>query len=629
MPQQHSTGNRDNMPLAQAILPTFLRKFPPLNDAIKKFKRATSGQFLIVFALLAPMLCLTAAVAIDYSKLSQTKAKAQKALDASMLATAHLKDRPLSEIQATADGVFRANFGVNEGVQLVVTKSGDQIIGAVQFTTTSVMSRLLGDTPLQIKANATAEKSSDGTLEVVFALDTTLSMKDDMPTLRIATKNFATNLIERSPANVKFGVVPFTHVVNPGAGALPSRMLDNDMQSNAKLSVHYHEAINPQPMSMAIEPCISVPDPFAPPGNSTDKDKQTFNFNKLFNFSYLDFLISPAHAQNYVPPSEMPLQGTFDRFGTFIPEGYSRSEQCWGTIGTWVANAVFIYTAPTNQYMNAPELFRRIGVGWKGCVLARSGEHDVSDSAPSAADVNTLWLPSFWLSEPSNRFITDDNHNKPASWAYMTDRTPLRYNSTTPLDIKETMPNTRGPNKGCPDPILPLTNDRNAFENYINTLSHWESGGTAVSEGVAWSWRVLSPSEPFTEGAAYGPKVRKVMIVMSDGANEILSSPNTWASTWSAYGPMYWANRHPTPWSYSNTRKFFDDRTKLACENAKKAGVEIYMVLFKQADLQARDLFQACASSAFHLLYADNPAQMEAAFSEIGRQVLSRVRLVK
>ena len=46
------------------------------------------------------------------------------------------------------------------------------------------------------------------------------------------------------------------------------------------------------------------------------------------------------------------------------------------------------------------------------------------------------------------------------------------------------------------------------------------NGNTDVPEGMAWGWRTVSSSEPFTEGRPESEKGNdKVVIVLTDGAN--------------------------------------------------------------------------------------------------------------
>ncbi len=57
----------------------------------------------------------------------------------------------------------------------------------------------------------------------------------------------------------------------------------------------------------------------------------------------------------------------------------------------------------------------------------------------------------------------------------------LKYNGTTnggTIDIAENGPDQMGPNKGCPDPIVPLTASTSTLTNAIANLTHKNAGGT-------------------------------------------------------------------------------------------------------------------------------------------------------
>ena len=85
---------------------------------------------------------------------------------------------------------------------------------------------------------------------------------------------------------------------------------------------------------------------------------------------------------------------------------------------------------------------------------------------------------------------------------------PFKYrNNSASLDTSP--PDTRGPNRGCPTPIVPLTTNESTVQTNIAAMRHWSGGGTNQAEGLAWGWRVLSPTAPFTEGVAlYGARQR-------------------------------------------------------------------------------------------------------------------------
>ena len=80
--------------------------------------------------------------------------------------------------------------------------------------------------------------------------------------------------------------------------------------------------------------------------------------------------------------------------------------------------------------------------------------------------------------------------------------------------------------------MVPLTYDRSKVETGINAMT--ARGPTVIPEGLAWGWRVLSPTEPFTKVEA-GPtqaastispyndaRWQKIMVLMTDGENDVL-----------------------------------------------------------------------------------------------------------
>ena len=98
--------------------------------------------------------------------------------------------------------------------------------------------------------------------------------------------------------------------------------------------------------------------------------------------------------------------------------------------------------------------------------------------------------------------------------------------------------------------VVPLTYNRSRVEDGITAMT--ARGPTVIPEGLAWGWRVLSPTEPFTKVEA-GPtqaattispyndaKWQKIIVLMTDGENDVLSNGNQInslnGSWYSAYG---------------------------------------------------------------------------------------------
>jgi hypothetical protein len=217
---------------------------------------------------------------------------------------------------------------------------------------------------------------------------------------------------------------------------------------------------------------------------------------------------------------------------------------------------------------------------------------------------------------------------------------PFKYrNNSASLDTSP--PDTRGPNRGCPTPIVPLTSNDATIQTNIAAMRHWSGGGTNQAEGLAWGWRVLSPTAPFTEGAAYGPGVRKVIVLMSDGENTNVGSDPVLMSDYSAYHHLglwsEYADGNPLgqlisgivrgilPPQYrrsisssNNYVTYVNSREAALCTNIKNAGIEIYTVIFRETDQATEDLMRDCASSDAHFYRADNAQELAEAFDAIG-----------
>ncbi|MGB8817433.1 MAG: TadE/TadG family type IV pilus assembly protein [Rhizobiaceae bacterium] len=159
-------------------------------------------------------------------------------------------------------------------------------------------------------------------------------------------------------------------------------------------------------------------------------------------------------------------------------------------------------------------------------------------------------------------------------------------------------------NTWCGTPLLPLTSDKVAVANRISALS--ANDYTYIPEGVMWGTRVLTSSQPFVEGRdnAALKKVRKILVLMTDGENQI-----------SADLPDY-------PTHNSNNLAQADDWTTKACNEAKDEGIEVFTVTFgTDVTSSAKDIIRGCASNPANYYDASNAEKLVKAFEDIAAQV--------
>ncbi|MGX5737028.1 VWA domain-containing protein [Bosea thiooxidans] len=146
--------------------------------------------------------------------------------------------------------------------------------------------------------------------------------------------------------------------------------------------------------------------------------------------------------------------------------------------------------------------------------------------------------------------------------------------------------------------IMPLTSDWAALEQRIDSMT--PVGNTNVTIGAVWGWATLSPVAPLTEAKpATEPRLKKYMILLTDGDNT--------------------QNR------FTSNGNDIDARTRLACANAKAAGINLYTIRVIDGD---EALLKGCASDPSMYYNVQNAAQLDPIFKAIASEI-SAVRLTQ
>lgn len=272
------------------------------------------------------------------------------------------------------------------------------------------------------------------------------------------------------------------------------------------------------------------------------------------------------------------------------------------------------------------------GTEWMGCIAARSGGLDETDTPPTEepfepyywqdTDYAEGWYyKSGWqFTHYDNNWVDEDNGGE---------ITILEANDRN---------NALGPNRGCGEQITPLVAEKTKILDAIDAMAPWSFGGTATPMGLAWGWRVLSPrwrdlwagSEPDLPVDYETPFMDKVIVVLTDGKNEFIR-PSTWPdpfpgiSDYTAYGRAADMGHA----SVGEARDDLDDRFDRICTNIKDDSVTIYSITFGNTpDTSVKTAFENCATNPSFYFHAPTAASLDAAFETIGRQ-LSNLRLSK
>lgn len=176
----------------------------------------------------------------------------------------------------------------------------------------------------------------------------------------------------------------------------------------------------------------------------------------------------------------------------------------------------------------------------------------------------------------------------------------------------------------CLNPIVPLTDDLKTVLAGINgmiiNIGSYKPY-TYIPAGLIWGQNLLSPSEPFGQGAAYDLKnklPRKVAVLMTDGDNTLRFKNSD--------------GRHVQPSSNATTAKGeinkTNDDTKAICDYMKAQKIELYTVAFMVTNTDAKAMLEYCATDPAHYFDASDPDKLVSAFSGIA-QSLAQVRLAR
>ncbi|MGL4729424.1 MAG: hypothetical protein ACRCWO_11790 [Bosea sp. (in: a-proteobacteria)] len=492
---------------------------------------------------------------------------------------------------------------------------------------------------------------NDGFTEVALVLDTTGSMVNDMAGMRSASANFINTLFSfvNNPTSMRVGIVPYVASVNPGRSNLGMSSIDTTAESP------HHATLLEGRQIAWMSGCNPHYNPNPPPagfgGGGGNAGQSNGNgggngrgnggrgvwlqdhLNKLATLGQELFGVKSASALGETPNTRAPLSGTMLTVNppytsaptqALVPTGFGTNNPCW-------------LVSPSR--INHLDLFDRIpGAQWAGCVEARPEPFDVTDE-PAGSDPRTKFVPYFWADDRGNRSEANglannymDDGPLPANWSFGPNGADhweqtyniLKYNGQNQANMTRDL----GPNKACPDELMRLSSDRAALVSKINSLQHTFGGGTITSEGAAWGWRVLSHKRPFADGRAPARDVKKFLVIMSDGENEIGDNPGSEAtiSHYNAYGYMRYG-RFQTE-NYQVVQTYLDNRLRLVCENAKNAGLTVMTVYFRDNNQGARNLLRNCASEGKFFYQATNTAMLNSAFQQIAAEI-GKIRITK
>jgi Flp pilus assembly protein TadG len=293
-------------------------------------------------------------------------------------------------------------------------------------------------------------------------------------------------------------------------------------------------------------------------------------------------------------------------------------------------------------------------VKWAGCVEMRAGTYELSDAAPTSSIKDSLYVPYFAPDEPDTNSIYTNNYlvDTVTGTAAVRQKSVNKYKNNSSIQWQSGMPDVdatsspyeSGPNKGCPKPIVPLTNadGKATVKTAIDGMIAYWHAGTYIPAGLVWGWHVLTSGEPYTQGIApshedYEDTV-KAIVLLTDGDNQIEpgdDADNHNKSNYTAYSYVKTvdgsgADRLSTTASASEGD--LDTKLGTLCTSVKQNNtpadttddIRLYTITFGSLSAAVQTMMQNCATldegERLHY-HAPTSAQLDAIFTEIGEDL--------
>ena len=595
-----------------------------------------------------------------------------------------------AELKTYGENFFKENFSYENDINsfaLTFDLSDSTVVSTC--VTGSIDTYLLGVAgidELDVDNCVEITKYGTGKIELALVLDVTGSMNSQIDGVKKINglKSSVTKLLDImfgsdvTSDNVKIGVVPFAALVNPGgASSWSSDWEDSDAEAyyhganffhvdeygNIDMTTkvnHFHLFNSSSDLSW--EGCVeSRPYPLDEldvPTNgsitSSDLDDaeeipsgyQTgTSANDLRN--YVAFNDAPTFA---LSTSELTDTDNLLWVPAFMPDGpdCNDTDDCddgdydeSGTVGSHTWNGFWFDNPETdadairdieladykNRFFIDDYKYTNFNQGtpFEKYVPIVSYFREVANPSGTITDsAFKSFLESYGVDTATDRGYKQQEYIMRSAYVGWWDPATSTYQYKYDLSPKDDF--YEGPNRRCPDEILPLTNVRADIENHVNGLS--TGGNTNSAHGAMWGWRVLSNEPPFTEGIGASDadfsEWNKAVVIMTDGENKIGDYDTHFYSEYATNGFAIESRMGSGMSDPADMLDELDNKLLRICHRMKAEGYLVYTIMFGLDSDSTEETFRACASEptasdpdAVYFFDAATGAELEDAFGDI------------
>lgn len=587
----------------------------------RRFWRRRDGNVAMMWALMGAVLLGLLGITVDFTRAQMLRAQMQNAVDGAALAAARGDTQTEAQRQQAARAFFEAEMGeLSQNATLTIA----DLPGTNQVTVSATMpmplsiARLVRNEDWTLHVSSDAERSGLN-VEVAMVLDVTGSMSGTrISTLRTAASELVNTVVRdvQTPYYSKVGIVPYSIGVNVGSLANTVRGTPPSARNVTGAAWASGSAHNITGITRAN------------PGVVTSANHGLSNGDTI----YITGVKGMTQVNNRVFTVANVTTNTFQLQGVST-SGYS-SYSSSGSFRECLNATCSVVITSNNHGFNVGDKVYFTGVG--GMTQLNDNLYTVA-----ARTSNTFTLEgsqggysnytsggSAWCTVDGCQYnaftsVAGTQRVFQISSSCVSERTGAQAYTDAPPSTALVGRVYPPSSSACPSAaIMPMTTDRTALNNRINSLS--ANGSTAGHIGLAWGWYLVSPNWGYlyssaSRGAAYGaPETVKIVVLMTDGAfntgycNGVVSSDSASA----AGGSSNRINCNAT-----NGAPF--SQAAQMCARMKQEGIIIYTVGFGLASetQEARDFMRNCATSADYAYMAENNADLITAFRAIAASI--------
>ena len=636
---------------------------------IRRFLGDRRGNYALMTVITLVPLMGALALAVDYTELIRQRQDTLNALDAAGIATAQqiVSGATDDAVKAYAKDFFEANLGHVQAANtaLTVTLPNNNAGGG-----TLVLQAALTYKPYFLPVAAWMLGKSSGNTDVSFSARSEIRLKNTLEVSLVLDNSGSMTELGKGSNTVRFDLLK-------SAAKQLVDQLAGQAQMMKQVSKPVQFSLVPFAASVNVGPANAGATWMDTTGVSP-LDQENLDWSTLTSTNSPNQWAQRSGSSYYAKGSAWDatqLNQVLTRFSLY--KWMKRISSC---------------TKNSSNVCTSNIVYAPIAT-WGGCVESRPYPYNIDDTAASTSTPATMFVPMFAPDETDNI----DSSSRPANNNWHLDVTtnsnnatrqkymPKYFNAGTKITPAYGM--NEGPNTSCSTTaITPLTDvsvaaGATAVKAAIDAMV--DVGATNVPEGMAWGWRTLSSTAPFTEGRPETQKGNdKVLIVLTDGANTYYTPTSVWAqpysstnyknggndlagskAIYSSLGYLTYPNQTKpfnSPYSYgriflgtssnvnkgdySNTNytKAMNEHFATLCNNAKAAGVIVMTIALdldssKTAETAQMAALKACSSdSRFRKDAAGNPeklfwnstgATLSDDFKKIGDE-LSNLRIV-